>query len=148
MYFSKYRCDHPIFGIIKVLFWIGIVQEIIHCITFCGAWLSDDALLCRWFKTETQRTNSQPLGWMFDIRAPTRQGSLDIKISCQTSGPHLNIKTVFPGIMISILKVRRPWDRLIHNMGIPILVRSHLYIETPPPESLESSRAVFVFASF
>ena len=24
------------------------------------------------------------------------------------------------------------WDRLIFNMGIPILIRRHLYIETPP----------------
>ena len=32
---------------------------------------------------------------------------------------------------IPILKIRRLWDRLIFNMGIPILVR-HLYIEMAP----------------
>ena len=31
-----------------------------------------------------------------------------------------------------MLKIRRSRDRLIFNMGIPILVRRHLYIETPP----------------
>ena len=31
-----------------------------------------------------------------------------------------------------MLKIRRPRDRLIFNMGIPILVRRHLYIETTP----------------
>ena len=41
-----------------------------------------------------------------------------------------NIKTVFPGMRISMLKIRRSWDRLIFIMGIPILVRRHLYIET------------------
>ena len=33
---------------------------------------------------------------------------------------------------IPMLKIRRSRDRLIFNMGIPILVRQHLYIETPP----------------
>ena len=46
-------------------------------------------------------------------------------------GSHLNIKTVFPGMGIPMLKIRRSCDRLIFNMGIPILVR-HLYIETIP----------------
>ena len=31
-----------------------------------------------------------------------------------------------------MLKIRRLRDRLIFNMGIPILVRRHLYIETTP----------------
>ena len=30
---------------------------------------------------------------------------------------------------IIMLKIRRSWDRLIFNMGIPILVRQYLYIE-------------------
>ena len=33
---------------------------------------------------------------------------------------------------IPMLKIRRSRDRLIFNMGIPILVRRHLYIETAP----------------
>ena len=33
---------------------------------------------------------------------------------------------------IPMLKIRRSRDRLIFNMGIPILVRQHLYIETAP----------------
>ena len=33
---------------------------------------------------------------------------------------------------IHMLKIRRSWDRLIFIMGIPILVRRHLYIETVP----------------
>ena len=31
---------------------------------------------------------------------------------------------------IPIIKIRRSWDRLIFIMGIPLLVRWHLYIET------------------
>ena len=53
-------------------------------------------------------------------------------------GPHLNIKTVFPRYGIPMLKIRWSRDRLIFNMGIPILVRRHLYIETPP--ALRSSK--------
>ena len=33
-----------------------------------------------------------------------------------------------------MLKIRRSWDHLTFNMGIPILVRWHLYIETAPLE--------------
>ena len=33
---------------------------------------------------------------------------------------------------IPMLKIRRSQDRLIFNIGIPILVRQHLYIEIPP----------------
>ena len=47
-----------------------------------------------------------------------------------TSGPCLNINTVFPGVGIPMLKIRRLWDRLIIYMGMPILKRRHHYIET------------------
>ena len=43
-------------------------------------------------------------------------------------GPLLNIKTVFPGIGIYTYKIKRSGN----NMGEPILVRQHLYIETAP----------------
>ena len=41
-------------------------------------------------------------------------------------GPHLNINTVFPGMGIPMLKLL---DHIIFNMGIPMLVRYHLYID-------------------
>ena len=50
----------------------------------------------------------------------------------QSSGPCFNLKTIFPGMVIIMLKIRRSPDRLIFDMGIPILVRQHLYIETAP----------------
>ena len=43
------------------------------------------------------------------------------------TGPRLNIKTVFPGMGIPMLKIS-----LIFNIGIPTLVRRHPYIETRP----------------
>ena len=45
-------------------------------------------------------------------------------------GPRLIINTVFPGVGISIIKIRGSWHRLVFIMGIPILVRLHLYIKT------------------
>ena len=54
------------------------------------------------------------------------------QLMCWIPGPRLNIKTVFPRYGIHMLKIRRSRDRLIFNMGIPILVRRHLYIETVP----------------
>ena len=50
--------------------------------------------------------------------------------SYQWSGTLLNIKTVVPDMGIRMLKIRRSWDRLIFNMGIPLSVRRHIYIET------------------
>ena len=47
-------------------------------------------------------------------------------------GPYLNINTVVPGMGCSMLKIKRSWDRLIFNMGIPLLARRYLYIETDP----------------
>ena len=47
-------------------------------------------------------------------------------------GPRLNIKTVFPRHGILMLKIWRSWDRHILNMGNPILVRRHLYVQTGP----------------
>ena len=48
------------------------------------------------------------------------------------AGPRINIKTVFPRYGITMLKIRLSQDRLIFNMGIPILVRWHLHIDTAP----------------
>ena len=59
-------------------------------------------------------------------------GKTSYRLVSRGPGPHLNINTVFPVMGIPMLKVRRSWDRLIFNMGIPILVRRHLYIETGP----------------
>ena len=42
---------------------------------------------------------------------------------------YFNIKTVFPSIGIPIIKVRWLWDSLVSVVGIPILVRRHVYIE-------------------
>ena len=43
--------------------------------------------------------------------------------------PRFNIKSVFPGMGISIINIRRSWDCLIYIMGIPLLARRYLYIE-------------------
>ena len=40
------------------------------------------------------------------------------------------LKTVFPGIGIPVIKIRQSWDRLIFIMGIPVLVRRYLNVQT------------------
>ena len=52
----------------------------------------------------------------------------------QRTGPCLNIKTVFPGIGIPMIKIRRLWDChdcLIFIMS-PMLVRRLYYVKTAP----------------
>ena len=41
-------------------------------------------------------------------------------------------KTVLLGMVIPMLKIRRPTGRLIFNMGIPIPGKTVFYIETGP----------------
>ena len=59
-------------------------------------------------------------------------------------GLRLNIKTVFARYGITMLKIRRSRDRLIFNMGIPILVRRHLYIDPPGSEKDYFSMPVYM----
>ena len=66
-----------------------------------------------------------------EVPAQIERLSKDL-VRTEIPGPHLNIKTVFPGTVISFIKIRRSWDRLIFIHGIPILVRRHLYIEMDP----------------
>ena len=47
------------------------------------------------------------------------------------AGSRFNIKNVFPGMAISIIKIIWSWDRLIFIMVMSILARRHLYIEIP-----------------
>ena len=47
-------------------------------------------------------------------------------------GPVSILRLSFSGTGIPMLKIRRSRDRLIFNMGISILVRRHIYIETDP----------------
>ena len=53
--------------------------------------------------------------------------------------PRLNIKAVFPGMGIPMSKIRRSEGRLIFNLGMPVLVRRHLYIETAPWWHIDAS---------
>ena len=47
-------------------------------------------------------------------------------------GPCFNIKDIFPGVGIPIMKIRQSYDSIIFIMGIPILVRLHLYLDMAP----------------
>ena len=67
-------------------------------------------------------------------------------ISWTDAEPCLDIKTVFPGMGIPMLKIRRSQDRLIFNMGIPILLWRHLYIEMAPSWYLPVMSHFFVIS--
>ena len=82
---------------------------------------------------------------ILSIRSLCWEGSLDcttiplqFSLTCvfifcrQRAGSCLNIKAVFPGMRMCIIKIRRSWDCLIFIIVISILPWRHLYIETPP----------------
>ena len=50
---------------------------------------------------------------------------------CRKIRTRLNIKTVYPGIGIPIITITQS-ERLIFIVGIPIVVRRHLYTQTIP----------------
>ena len=49
---------------------------------------------------------------------------------------HFNIKAIFLGTGIPIIKIRWSHGHFICIMGIPTLVRQHFYTETPPRASM------------
>ena len=57
--------------------------------------------------------------------------------------PLFTIKIIFPGIWISNIKIRQSWDPLICIMGIPVLVRQHLYTETVPIRGILGINNIF-----
>ena len=68
-------------------------------------------------------------------------------LQCNGSWACLNVKTLFPGMMIPMLKTRRSLNHLIFNMGIPILVRQHFYIETVPWSTLIQIMACYLICT-
>ena len=48
-------------------------------------------------------------------------------------GPVSIWRLSFPGMVTPMLNIRRSRDCLIFNMRITVLVRRHIYVETPPP---------------
>ena len=61
-----------------------------------------------------------------------RERILHYSITGSIPRPCFNKKTVYPGMVIPMLKIRWSPDHLIFNMGIPTLVRRHICIETAP----------------
>ena len=71
--------------------------------------------------------------WRYHLRfmtSPYTLFVLSVLYLLSLPGPHLNIKTVFPGMGIPMLKIRRSRDRLIFNIRLLILIRRHLCIDT------------------
>ena len=66
------------------------------------------------------------------IHCKATNGRDSVECNSKETGPRLNIEIVFKGMVIPKLMIKRSWHRLIYNMGIPILLRRHLYIETTP----------------
>ena len=65
-------------------------------------------------------------------------GKMVLPIIKKPTGHRLNINIIFPRYGDSHVKIRWPQDRLMFNMGIPILVRWHLYLRRPPGYILTS----------
>ena len=125
---------------------IKVLQELLR--------ISNSLWFLAWFLWECRFTLSMTWGW-FNIKIPSYQYR---KFHCGDKKilkpPYLHngisytgktslywIRTLghvsiwrpsFPGMVIPMVKKRQSWARLIFSMGIPILVRRHLYIETAP----------------
>ena len=67
------------------------------------------------------------LFYLYYILCVEEYANIAIDYVKHQSRGHLNIKTIFPRCEITMLKIRWSQDSLNFNMGIPILVRQHLY---------------------
>ena len=68
------------------------------------------------------------LYWMITVYGPSQQ----LWTCVSKAGLCFNIKTVFPVKGIPVIKMTLSWDRLVFIIGISMLVRWHLDIETAP----------------
>ena len=89
------------------------------------------------FTTQTINQTSFPICWKISWEYVCLSDTVfsrlcDLECVWKEPGPRLNIKTVFHKYGIPMKKMRRSRDRLIFNMGMHILVRRQLYIETTP----------------
>ena len=101
-------------------------------------------LYCFYFLADYLRKQQHGVGILHIRGAPVLRPSHGDLGSCQEpSGRFQTSGTIvvqvlciywlsFPGMGIPMLKIRRSRDDLVFKMGIPILVRRHLYIETAP----------------
>ena len=60
------------------------------------------------------------------MKAPDLSSDLYMQVSIDYIGPCFNIKTIFLGIRISIIKMRWSWGQLIFIKGIPIRGKQYL----------------------
>ena len=67
---------------------------------------------------------------------------LDWWVNTQEIGPWFNIQIILYGIRIPIVKIRWWWNCLIFWLGIPLLIRQNLYIETLPKISVHKKAYV------
>ena len=97
-----------------------------------------------YLKSHPRRNGSQNTGcYHLNLRPGSR---LNINIVFSGIGIPMSpqYKFVSSGIGIPMLKIRRSQDRLIFNIGIPILVRWHLYIETASSFFHEWSKWIYL----
>ena len=67
-----------------------------------------------------------------EIQFSSQELGQPVHVTHKVAWARLNIKAVFPSVVISIIKVRQSWERLIFTMGITKLVRQHMYVKTSP----------------
>ena len=112
------------------------IESLILCNRLVTVWLHVTGLshqmACIMEELSTQK--------LIEILLCKVKSTLDLQMmswQCQGPGACLNIKTVFPGIEIPIIKIRKTWDCVTFIMGICILVRQHLHFETVPRSSAD-----------
>ena len=78
--------------------------------------------------------SQRPVTRCFDVFFYLRQNKRCQTVSLHWDSPRscFNNKDCLFICVFTIIKIRRSYERLIFIMGIPILVRRHIYIETVP----------------
>ena len=95
---------------------------------------SDSEPWCFFYLRLNKRSSKQSRGWWFETPSrPLWRHRNDSRVSCYDTGRSLSqCKDGLSQVWDSIIKMRRSSDRLIFIIGIFILVRRCLYIETVP----------------
>ena len=96
-------------------------------------------ILCIWGISELNNLHTISVGVLSHVPwgQPFRNKCL-LWLKSWRRGPGLNMNSVFSCMVIPFKKIKCSRDRLIFKMGIPLLVRQRLYIETVPRFAIQT----------
>ena len=123
-------------SVINIYIYTYILDKFIHLLPWSRQWRYQYFSMCMlqyiWYCCQPPQRQANPHHTVANHNTVIGEPTHRILLLSPPLLSPCNIKTIFPCMRISMLKIRLSWDHLIFIMGILILMRQHLYIKTTP----------------